>query len=63
MANKCEICGKGTSFGKNVSNSNHRTNRKRKPNLQKIKAWKNGKKVKMTVCTDCIKSGKVKKAI
>ncbi|MBS3812241.1 50S ribosomal protein L28 [Candidatus Bipolaricaulota bacterium] len=63
MANRCEICGKETSFGKNVSNSNHRVNRKRRPNLKQVKAWKDGKKVKMTVCTDCIKSGKVKKAI
>jgi large subunit ribosomal protein L28 len=63
MANKCEICGKGTSFGNQVSNSNHRTKRKRKPNLQQVKAWKDGKKVKMTVCTRCLKSGKVKKAI
>ncbi|MFP4135866.1 MAG: 50S ribosomal protein L28 [Candidatus Acetothermia bacterium] len=63
MANKCEICGKGTSFGNNVSNSNQRTNRKRKPNLKNVKVWENGKKVRKTVCTDCIKSGKVKKAI
>ena len=63
MANRCEICGKGTSFGKQVSDSNRRTNTKRKPNLQKVKAWKDGKKVRMTVCTKCLKSGKVKKAI
>ncbi|MFW6104289.1 MAG: 50S ribosomal protein L28 [Candidatus Bipolaricaulota bacterium] len=63
MANKCEICGKGTSFGNNVSNSNQRSRRKRKPNLQRVKVWEDGKKVKKTVCTDCIKGGKVKKAI
>ncbi|MBS3740395.1 50S ribosomal protein L28 [Candidatus Bipolaricaulota bacterium] len=63
MANKCEICGKGTSFGNNVSNSNQRSRRTRKPNLQRVKVWEDGKKVKKTVCTDCIKSGKVKKAI
>lgn len=63
MANKCEVCGKGSSFGNDVSNSNQRSSRKRKPNLQNIKVLENGKKVKKTVCTDCIKSGKVKKAI
>lgn len=63
MANRCEICGKGTSFGKQVSDSNRRTNTKRKPNLQKVKVWHEGEKKKMTVCTQCIKSDKVKKAI
>ncbi|MFP4588691.1 MAG: 50S ribosomal protein L28 [Candidatus Bipolaricaulota bacterium] len=63
MANRCEICGKGTSFGKQVSDSNRRTNTKRKPNLQQVRAWQDGKKVKITVCTRCLKSGKVKKAI
>jgi len=63
MANYCEVCGKGTNTGNNVSNSNRRTKRTFKPNLKQVKAWKDGKKVKMTVCTRCLKSGKVDKAI
>ena len=35
---KCEICGKGVSFGIKVSHSHRRTNRAFKPNVQKVKA-------------------------
>ena len=35
---KCDICGKGVSFGIKVSHSHRRTNRAFKPNVQKVKA-------------------------
>jgi large subunit ribosomal protein L28 len=63
MSKKCEICGKGTQNGHNVSHSNIKTKKTWLPNLQKIKA-KIGSSVKrVNVCTSCISSGKVKKAI
>ncbi len=63
MPKACEICGRGPDFGHNVSHSGKKTKRKRKPNLQKIKVWHEGKKKKTLVCTRCIKAGKVQKAI
>ncbi len=36
MARRCELTGKETQFGHNVSHSNRRTNRRFSPNLQKV---------------------------
>ena len=42
MAFVCEICGKGTTTGNNVSHSNRHTKRNFRPNLQSVKVedWK-----------------------
>lgn len=63
MAKVCEICGKRPHSGHNVSHAVNRTLRRFKPNLQKITVDVDGRPVKMTVCTRCIKAGKVKKYI
>ncbi|MFH1540467.1 MAG: 50S ribosomal protein L28 [Elusimicrobiota bacterium] len=63
MAFKCVVCGKKTKSGHRVSHSNRKSNRKFKPNLQKIKIILEGKKSCHYVCTKCIKSNKVVKAI
>ncbi|MBN1897264.1 MAG: 50S ribosomal protein L28 [Spirochaetes bacterium] len=60
---KCDICGKGTIFGNNVSHSNRKTRRTWKPNIQKVKANINGSVKRIKVCTQCLRSGKIKKAI
>ena len=39
---KCEICGKGVTFGIKVSHSHRRTNRTWKPNVKRVKAVVNG---------------------
>ena len=39
---KCEICGKGVTFGIKVSHSHRRTNRTWKPNVKRVKAIVNG---------------------
>ena len=58
---KCEICGKGPQFGHKISHSHRVSNKMWSPNLQKIKV-KVGKTTKrMTVCTKCLKAGKVTK--
>jgi large subunit ribosomal protein L28 len=36
MARRCQLTGKGTQFGHNVSHSNRKTNRRFQPNLQKV---------------------------
>jgi len=53
---KCENCGKTTTFGHNRSFSMRATNRKFKPNLQKVSVYENGKKIRKVLCAKCIKS-------
>ncbi len=53
---KCNNCGKTTSFGHNRSFSQRATNRKFKPNLQKVTVMENGRHVKKTLCAKCIKT-------
>jgi len=63
MSRVCEICGKGPSFGNNVSHANNKTRRVWNPNLQKVKAVRNGNVRSIKVCTRCIRSGFVTKAL
>lgn len=58
---KCSNCGKAVTFGKAVSHSKRATNRPFHPNLQRVTVLENGKAVKTTMCTKCIKAlGKVR---
>ncbi|HCX90211.1 MAG: 50S ribosomal protein L28 [Deltaproteobacteria bacterium CG12_big_fil_rev_8_21_14_0_65_43_10] len=57
MARVCEICGKGPSVGNNVSHANNKTKRRWYPNIQKVKAVRNGAVKRINVCTRCIRSG------
>jgi large subunit ribosomal protein L28 len=63
MSKICEICGKGPSFGNNVSHANNKTRRTWHPNLQKVKAIRQGTVRSIKVCTRCIRSGHVTKAL
>lgn len=60
---KCDICDKDVTYSMQVSHSHRRTNRTFKPNVQKVKANINGSTKKINVCTRCLKSGKVERAI
>ena len=60
---KCEICGKSVQFGNNVSHSNKKTAKIWYPNVKKIRVLDNNRVVKKYVCTRCIRSGKVAKAV
>lgn len=60
---KCDICGKGVSFGIKVSHSHRRSNRMWKANVRSIKAMVNGAPKTVKVCTRCLRSGKVQRAI
>ena len=40
---KCDICGKGVTFGIKVSHSHRRSNRAWKPNVRRVKAIVNGR--------------------
>ncbi len=64
MSRKCEICGKKPMFGHNVSHSNNKTQKIQNPNVQKVKIkTENGSTKKTVVCTRCLRSGKVQKAL
>ncbi|MGQ9843431.1 MAG: 50S ribosomal protein L28 [Spirochaetota bacterium] len=60
---KCEVCGKAVLFGHNVSHSNKKTSKMWHPNIQKIRVVEGNKVVRKNVCTRCIRSGAVRKAI
>ncbi len=60
---KCEICGKGVTFGKKYSHSHIRTNRQWKPNVQRVRVIIDKTPTKMYVCTRCLRSGKVQRAL
>jgi large subunit ribosomal protein L28 len=58
----CEICGKKPMVGSHVSHAHNVTKRRFNPNLQNVRVLDKGNAKKMTVCTNCIKSGFVVKA-
>jgi large subunit ribosomal protein L28 len=57
---KCEITGKGKQYGNNVSFSQRHTKKVWKPNLQSKTLTIDGRKVKMKVSTQAIRSLKKK---
>ena len=63
MANVCEICAKGEVAGMNVSHSHLKTKRTWKPNIQRVRAVVSGEVKRIYVCTRCLRSGKVARAI
>jgi len=63
MARVCYVCGKGPTTGNNVSHAHNKTRRRWLPNLQRMKIQlEDGSSRKVRVCTNCIKSGRIKKA-
>jgi len=63
MAFACSICGKKRMVGNNVSHANNKTKRVFNPNIQAVKALINGATKRIRVCTRCLRSGLVKKAV
>lgn len=63
MSKECDVCGKKPMTGHNVSHSHKLTNRRWLPNLQKIRVNVDGETKTMRVCTSCIRSGKIEKAL
>ena len=62
MGKQCQVCGKGTVFGRNVSHAHNVTSRTWEPNLQTVRALVDGRVRRIAVCTRCLRSGKVVKA-
>ncbi len=63
MARRCEICGKKAQFGYKISHSHIKTKKKWLPNVHRVKAIVNGEVKRIYVCTSCLRSGKVQKAV
>ena len=63
MAAVCEVCGKHPSFGMNLSHSHRRTKRRWNPNIQRVRVLVDGAPRRMSVCTSCIRAGKVTKPV
>ncbi len=61
MSRKCDICGKHTVTGNNISHAKNATRRVWRPNLVKIKTLVGATKTTIKVCTRCLKSNKVVK--
>jgi len=60
---KCSYCNKGVSFGIRVSHSHRRSNRMWKPNVRRVAAIVDGSPKRVHVCTRCLRSGKVERAV
>jgi large subunit ribosomal protein L28 len=63
VAYACDLCGKRHQAGNNVSHANNKTKRIFSPNLQTVRAMINGASKRIRVCTRCLRSGLVKKAV
>jgi len=61
MAKRCEICGKSTVAGRQVSHAHNVTNRTWEPNLRSMKALVDGTVRRIRVCARCLRSGKVQR--
>ncbi|KXZ39610.1 LSU ribosomal protein L28P [Alkalithermobacter thermoalcaliphilus JW-YL-7 = DSM 7308] len=63
MARVCEVCSKGIVTGNQISHSNRHNKRTWAPNLRRVRAIVNGTPKRMNVCTRCLRSGSVERAI
>lgn len=63
MSFKCSVCGKAPSTGNTISHSHVATKRIFRPNLQSIRVMVKGKPKRQYVCTRCLRSNKVQKAV
>ena len=62
MSKVCSVCGKGKISGNQVSHSNKHTKRTWSANIRNVKAVVDGSPQRVSVCTRCLRSGKVERA-
>ncbi|UCH42481.1 MAG: 50S ribosomal protein L28 [Dehalococcoidales bacterium] len=53
---KCDICGKTTQFGHNVSHSKRHTKRRWVPNIHPATLVINGERKRLNLCTRCLRT-------
>lgn len=63
VSRRCEICNKGVVFGHQISHSDRKSNRSWAPNIKRVKAIVDGSPKRICVCTRCLRSGKVQRAL
>jgi large subunit ribosomal protein L28 len=64
MAKVCDVCGKGVSRGNAISHAHNVSHREWRPNLKRVRArMGNGQVRQIKVCTRCLRSDRVKKAV
>ncbi len=63
MSRVCQVTGKKPMKGHYVSHANNKTKRVFNPNIQTVRAVVDGANKKIRVCTRCLRSGLVKKAV
>lgn len=63
MAKVCEVCGKAKVFGNKVTFSNKKSNRSWSPNIRRVRAVVKGSVKRVNVCTRCLRSGLVQRAL
>lgn len=63
MAKFCEVCGKGTVHGHSITHADRKINRAWKPNVRRISVIVDGTPKKQFVCTRCMRSGKIQRAM
>ncbi len=63
MGKYCEVCNKGVMSGNLVSHSNRKTKRGWAPNVQRVRVEVGGSVMRLNVCTRCLRSGYVKRAL
>jgi large subunit ribosomal protein L28 len=62
MSRTCDICGKRPQTGSIISHAHNVSTTRRMPNLKSVKAVVPGRSKRVTVCTRCLRSGKVTKS-
>ncbi|MGQ9631994.1 MAG: 50S ribosomal protein L28 [bacterium] len=63
MSKKCAICGKKPMSGNKISHSDNRSKRRWLPNLHTTRIVIDGKVKSVKVCTRCLRSPSLEKAI
>lgn len=63
VSRRCVICNKSVVFGHQISHSDRKSNRSWAPNVKRVKAIVDGSPKRIYVCTRCLRSGKVQRAL
>jgi large subunit ribosomal protein L28 len=63
VARSCEICGKRPVYGNQISHAHNVSSRVWYPNIQRVRVLISGARRRMKVCTRCLRSNAVVKAV
>ncbi len=63
MARRCDVCGKGPAAGNTISHAHNVSHRTWRPNLKRVRAMVDGRVARIKVCTRCLRSNRVLKAV